>query len=196
MVSANLIPYLGATMVAVRHVSGGIPNPQGLDMPDVLSFLSTRGNLLESYNAPGVTHITNEALLVTDTDILIPAALENQITVNNANDIKAKFIVEGANGPTTIEADEILEKNGVTVVPDILANAGGVIVSYFEWVQNIQSLVWDEDEVNKTLNRILCNAFENVYELHKEKNIPLRTSAYAVALKTLVRAKKARGIFP
>lgn len=131
-------------MVAVSDVSCGIYNPAGLDMPAVLDYLSDRSRVLQDYQADGIQKISNEELLTLDVDLLIPAALENQITKENANDIKARIIVEGANGPTTVEADVLLEEKGVVVVPDILANAGGVIVSYFEWVQNIQSLFWDK----------------------------------------------------
>jgi glutamate dehydrogenase (NAD(P)+) len=167
-----------------------------LDVPDILDFLSTPGNLIKNYRSEGRRHISNRELLALEVDILIPAALENQITEDNAADIKAKIVMEAANGPTTVAADTILEEMGVVVVPDILANAGGVVVSYFEWVQNIQSLVWDEDEINRTLTRIMCNAVEEVYALHKEKSITLRTSAYVLALKKLVKAKNMRGIFP
>ncbi|MDL2253479.1 hypothetical protein LJC49_05315 [Ruminococcaceae bacterium OttesenSCG-928-I18] len=138
----------------------------------------------------------NAEILELDCDVLVPAALENQITEKNAANIKAQLIVEAANGPTTVEADKILTERNIMVVPDILANAGGVVVSYFEWVQNIQSLVWDEDEINKTLNRIMVNAIDGVYDLHEEKKITLRTSAYCVALKRLVEAYAIRGIFP
>jgi len=194
--AAGLLYDEGAKIIAVSDVSGGISNPAGLNIPDILKYLSVRGNLLKDYAAPDVLPISNSELLETEADILIPAALENQITAANADRIKASIIVEGANGPTAVEADGILEQKGIIVVPDILANAGGVIVSYFEWVQNIQSLMWDKEEVNNNLNRILCNAFEEVYALHQEKNVTLRTSAYALALKKLVSAKKVRGIFP
>lgn len=195
-VSAKLIHAEGATIIAVSDVSGGIYNKVGLDIPSILNYLSVKGNLLENYDAPGVGHITNKELLEMECDVLIPAALENQITEQNAGNIKAKLIIEAANGPTTVAADAILEKENVIIVPDILANAGGVVVSYFEWVQNIQSLEWDEEEVNRTLNRIMCKAIDEVYAIHKEKNITLRTSAYALALQKLVKAKKIRGIFP
>jgi len=195
-VSAKLLSELGAKIAAVSDVSGGIYSPDGLDIPDVIEYLSTKGNLLKNYSKDGVTRITNAGLLTLDVDVLIPAALENQITAENAADIRAKLIVEAANGPTTVDADEILREKGVIVVPDILANAGGVVVSYFEWVQNIQSLVWDEDEINRTLNRIMCKAIDSVWALHTEKNTTLRTGAYAAALGSLVQAKKIRGIFP
>lgn len=195
-VSAKLLHELGTTIVAVSDVSDGIYKKDGLDICAVLAFLSTPGRLLVDYQAEGVTHVSNQQVLTCDVDVLVPAAMENSINTEIAHKVQAKLIIEGANGPTTVEADRILADKGVTVVPDILANAGGVIVSYFEWVQNIQSLVWDEDEVNKTLNRILCKAIDEVYCLSKEKGITLRTSAYALGLQKLVTAKEIRGVFP
>lgn len=195
-IAAKLIHQEGAKIIAVSDVSAAIYHPDGLNIPAILSYLAVKGNLLIDYPDAGIQKICNSELLILETDILIPAALENQITSENAADIKANIIVEAANGPTTVAADEILDKKGIIVVPDILANAGGVVVSYFEWVQNIQSLVWDEDEINQTLNRIMCKAFEEVYVLHNEKEISLRTAAYATALKKLVKAKNIRGIFP
>jgi len=196
-VSAKLLDEQGATVMAVSDVSGGIYRESGLDIPDILRFLAAkRGNLLKDYEQSGVSHISNQELLSLKTDVLIPAAMENQINGDNAANIQAKLIIEGANGPTTVEADKILEEKGIIVVPDILANAGGVVVSYFEWVQNIQSLMWDEDEISKAQARIMCKAIETVYENYREKNISLRTSAYMIALKKLVTAKKTRGIFP
>lgn len=195
-VSAKLIAELGAKIIAVSDVSTGIYHPDGLDIPEILRYLGDKRNLLVNYEGKGIQKISNQELLAIETDILIPAALENQITETNAGDVKARLIVEAANGPTTIAADEILAAKGITVVPDILANAGGVVVSYFEWVQNIQSLVWDETEINNTLNRIMCKAIEDVYELHRKLGGTLRTGAYAVALQKLVKAKNIRGIFP
>lgn len=195
-ISALLLSREGADIIAVSDVSGGICKESGLDVEDIIAFLSDRSKLLKDYVCEGVRHISNAELLEIPTDVLIPAAMENQITEANAGKIKARLIVEAANGPTTVAADKILEQNKIIVVPDILANAGGVVVSYFEWVQNIQSLVWDEEEVNKTLNRIMCNAIDEVYNIHEEKNLTLRTGAYAIALKKLVTAKKIRGIFP
>lgn len=195
-ISAKLIHEEGGTIVAVSDVSGGIYNKDGLNFPEVFAYLSTRGNLLKDYNAPGLIRISNDELLELPVDVLIPAALENQITAENAGNIKAKLIVEGANGPTTVEADKILEQNGVMLVPDILANVGGVVVSYFEWAQNLQSLFWDEDEVNNRLIRVMCSAIDEVFALHEQKKIPMRTSAYTLALKKLVDAKNIRGIFP
>jgi glutamate dehydrogenase (NAD(P)+) len=195
-ISARLLHEEGAAIVAVSDVSGGIAKSGGLDIHEVQQYLSVKGRLLKDYHVEGVQHISNEELLSMEADILIPAALENQITKQNAGNIKVKMIVEGANGPTTVEADSILNERGILVIPDILANAGGVVVSYFEWVQNIQSLTWDGENVNHELNRIMVNAIEEVYALAAEKKTSMRTAAYALALKRLVQAKKIRGIFP
>jgi glutamate dehydrogenase (NAD(P)+) len=195
-VTAKLLFQEGAKIVAVSDVSGGIYREEGLDIPAILEYLSIQGNLLKNYDKSDVTHITNGELLEGEYDILIPAALQNQITEENAGRIKSPLIIEAANGPVNINADKILEKKGIIVVPDILANAGGVVVSYFEWVQNIQSLYWDEAEVNKTLNRIMCNAINEVYTIHQERRITLRMSAYVSALSKLVKTHKIRGIYP
>lgn len=195
--AAKLLFKEGFKVVAVSDVSGGIYCKDGIDINKVNEYLSgKRTNLLKSYDAAGITHISNEELLTCDTDVLIPAALENQINEKIAPNVKAKIIVEGANGPTTVEADKILEGNGRTVVPDILANAGGVIVSYFEWVQNIQSLMWDEEEVNRTLEKIMIRAFNEVWDKKLEKNTTMRMGAYMVAINRIVKSKKIRGIFP
>ena len=135
-------------------------------------------------------------ILESDVTVLIPAALENQINADNADRIRAKVIVEGANGPTTVEADDILEKKGVVLVPDILANSGGVVVSYFEWVQNLQSLEWEESVVNDKLAKKMQSAFDDVYSIAKEKNVTLRTGAYLIALKRVVETLQYRGIWP
>ncbi|MFO7636780.1 MAG: Glu/Leu/Phe/Val dehydrogenase [Clostridia bacterium] len=193
--ACKLLHEEGMKIIAISDVSGGIYKKSGLDVKDILAHLDNN-RLLEDYEAKGVEHITNEQLLTCEAHVLVPAALENQITRDNAKDVKARIIVEGANGPTTVEADAILESKGVMVVPDILANAGGVIVSYFEWVQNIQSLTWDEDEINRTLEKIIIRAFNEVWEVMKEKKTTMRMGAYMVALERLVKAKKLRGIFP
>lgn len=140
--------------------------------------------------------ISNSELLELDVTVLVPAALENQINSDNADRIQAKIIVEAANGPTTSQADEILEKKGITVVPDILANAGGVVVSYFEWVQNIQSVMWTEEAVNEKLKNIMDPAFEAVWNIADSKHTTLRTGAYLIAVKRVVEAKAARAIWP
>lgn len=162
----------------------------------MLKYAAGNGRVLQGYKADGATEINKEDLLYIDADFLVPAALEGQITEDNADMIKAKYIVEGANGPTSYEADQILNAKGKIIVPDILANAGGVIVSYFEWVQNLQSLSWSLDEVNGKLADILLKAFDEVYALADERKYSMRTAAYIIALRRLVKTKKIRGIFP
>ena len=194
--AAYLIADLGAKVVAVSDHTAAFYCADGLDVHDMLDYAAGNGRVLQGYKADGVTEIAKEDLLYTDADFLIPAALEGQITADNADRVKAKYIVEGANGPTSYEADQILNAKGKIVVPDILANAGGVIVSYFEWVQNLQSLSWSLEEVNNKLADILLKAFDEVYGLTEERGYPMRTSAYIIALRRLVKTKKIRGIFP
>lgn len=194
-ISAKLLAQEGMKVIAVSDVSGGIANPDGLDIPDILAYLQPGKKLLKDYDAAGVSHISNEELLEIQTDLLIPAALENQINEKNADRIRARYIVEAANGPATLEADKILQKRGIPLVPDILANAGGVVVSYFEWVQNIQELCWSEERVNEELEKIMNTAFEEVWEIAREKGVTLRTGAYLIAVKRVVDARLGRGIF-
>ena len=195
--AAALLYKEGCKVVAVSDVSSGIYCKEGLDITDVLNFISSNnGKLLKDYKAPGVICITNQELITCDADVLVPAALENQITKELAPHVKARVIVEGANGPTTVEADRILIKNGKIIVPDILANAGGVVVSYFEWVQNIQSLTWDEEEVNRTLEKVMIRAFNEVWDKAEEKNSTMRMGGYMVALERIASAKRIRGVFP
>jgi glutamate dehydrogenase (NAD(P)+) len=195
-VAAKLLQAEGCRIVAASDVSGGIRRKSGLDVADILRYLDTSGKKLNEYEAQGVEHITNEELLTMDADVLIPAALENQITEQLAGSVKARFIVEGANGPTTVEADRVLESRGIKVLPDILANAGGVVVSYFEWVQNIQSLTWDEEEINRTLEKIMIRAFNEVMDKAAEYHTTMRMGANIVAIDRIVKAKKIRGVFP
>lgn len=196
-VTAKLLHQFGMKVVAISDVSGGIYNPDGLDIPAILAYLAAnRRNLLKDFNEEGTIHISNEELLELDVTVLIPAALENQINADNADKIKAKLIVEAANGPVASEADPVLAEKGILIVPDILANAGGVVVSYFEWVQNIQSVSWTEDEVNKKLREIMDAAFASVWDLAQEKHTTLRMGAYLIALKRVVDAKSARAIWP
>ncbi len=195
--AARLLSEIGCKIVAISDVSGGLYDPSGLSIGKVLDFIGGEdAKRLCEYQDDGVEHITNEQLLLLDCDVLIPAAIENQIHEKIAGDVKAKIIVEGANGPTTVEADRILEAKGVTIIPDILANAGGVVVSYLEWVQNIQSMTWDEDEVNKTLERVMARAFDEVWIKSQANHTTMRTGAYMVALSRIVKAKKIRGVFP
>jgi glutamate dehydrogenase (NAD(P)+) len=195
-VAAKLLQASGCKIVALSDVSGGIYRKTGLDIQEALEFINSGKRLLADYDVQDVQHITNEELLTVDCDVLVPAALENQITEGIAKKVLAKVIVEGANGPTTVEADRVLEARGIKVVPDILANAGGVVVSYFEWVQNIQSLMWDEEEINKTLEKIMIRAFNEVWDKSREKNTSMRMGAYMVAIDRIVKAKRIRGVFP
>jgi glutamate dehydrogenase (NAD(P)+) len=195
-VTAKLLHEQGHKIIAVSDISGGYYNPDGLDIPAVHAYMAANKRSLEGYTAAGVKKVSNEELLTCDCDVLIPCALENQITEAIAGSVKAKLIVEGANGPTTVEADEILNKKGVIVLPDILANAGGVVVSYFEWVQNIQELTWEEDQINETLRKIMVRSFGQVADIVKEKKVSFRIAAYMLAIAKLAKAKKIRGIFP
>lgn len=196
--SAKLLHELGAVIVGVSDVSGAIYCDEGLDILEIVKYIEGDGktNLLNGYIKEGVKHISNKELLLCNADVLIPAALENQINSDVASKLQAKIVVEAANGPTTTEGDRILNERGIIVVPDILANAGGVIVSYFEWVQNIQSLLWNEERINENLEEILTRAFYEVWNKAKEYDTTLRMGAYMVALQRLVKAKKMRGIFP
>lgn len=196
-VTAKLLHEEGMKVIAVSDVSGWLYDPNGLDIPAIEAYITAkRGNLLSGLELKGATRISNDELLTLKTTVLVPAALENQINGSNADKIQAKLIVEAANGPTSSEADEILKKRGIQVVPDILANAGGVVVSYFEWVQNIQSVSWTEAEVNSKLKDIMDRAFASVWDITQEKQTTLRMGAYLIAVKRVVDAKKARGIWP
>ncbi len=192
-VAALLLSQAGARIVAASDTSGGVYNPGGLDVEALYHYKRAGGRLSAS---PQGDRVSNEELLTLPVDILIPAALEGQIAGHNAAQVKAKMIVEGANGPTTPEADAILADQGVLVVPDILANAGGVIVSYFEWVQDLQFFFWEEEEVNERLRRILGRAFQEVWRLAQEKKVGLREAALMLAVQRVVEATQVRGIYP
>ena len=191
--AAAILYEEGKKVIAVSDWSGAVMKKDGLNIPEIREFLSDRKNCLKDYNGEGAEHITNEELLTCDCTVLIPAALENQITEENAGDIKAKIVVEAANGPTTVEADKILEERGILVVPDILANAGAVVVSYFEWVQNIQSMAWELDEVNQMLKKVMLKAYNDVRTMSKEKDSTMRMGAYMVAINRITTAGKLRG---
>ncbi len=192
-VAARLMQDLGAKVIAVSDSKGGVYNPNGLDTRDVLRHKRETGSVI---NYPGADTISNAELLTLECTVLIPAALENQITGENAAEVKARIVAEAANGPTTPDADDILHKKGVFVIPDVLCNAGGVTVSYFEWVQDLQSFFWDEDEVNQKLQRIMTRAFHNVLDIAHEKNVDMRTAAYILAISRVARAVEVRGLFP
>lgn len=191
-ISAKLLAEEGAKIIAVSDVSCAIYNENGLDIAGIYKYLDSGKNLLNGYTGD-CKRITNAELLELPCDILIPAALENQITAENADRIKAKIVIEAANGPTSVEADEILNKKGVKVLPDILSNSGGVIVSYFEWVQNLQNFYWEEDDVNAKLKRQIVGAFNDVFDAREKYDCTFRVAAYIVALNRLVTAKKLRG---
>ncbi|MBE5762681.1 MAG: Glu/Leu/Phe/Val dehydrogenase [Clostridiales bacterium] len=194
--AAKFLHENGCKIVAVSDVSGGIRCENGLDIPKVLAFVDGKKNLLKDYKEDGVEHIDNKELLVTKCDVLIPAAMENQITKDNANDIQCKYIVEAANGPTTAEADEIIAKRGIILVPDILANAGGVTVSYFEWVQNLQSLTWELEDVNKMLEKVMIKAWNELDSNATKWGLNYRLAAYVEAIERISKAKHLRGMFP
>ena len=195
-VAAELLEKQGCKIVAVSDVSGGLYNPDGIDVKKLINFVygSQKRRLLQNYD--GYEKIGNEELLELDVDVLIPAALENQITSDNVDKIKAKIIVEGANGPVTKNADDVLAEKGITIVPDILANSGGVIVSYFEWVQSIQSFFWDIDEVNKNLKKILIKSFNEVWEIKEKEKVTMRDAAFMLSIRKIAKAIELRGIFP
>jgi glutamate dehydrogenase (NAD(P)+) len=191
--AAELLEPLGVKVIAVSDVKGGILNEKGLDSAKVYEH-SRKTRSVVDY--PEADNITNAELLELPCDILIPAALEGQITRHNAGNIKAKVIAEGANGPTSPFADDILHDKGVFVVPDILANAGGVTVSYFEWVQNVQKLFWTEDAINTQLHQIMTRSFHEVYAICQREKVNMRTAAYMLAIDRVAEAKRLRGIFP
>ncbi len=193
-VAAYLLQDMGARIVAISDVSGGMARPEGFDARDVLAYARKNANLIEGY--PGGQPITNEQLITFDCDVLIPAALENQITAANAADIKARVIAEGANGPTTPEADDILRAKGVMIIPDILCNAGGVTVSYLEWVQNRQSFFWTEKEINERLEHMMDESFYAVLGIAEDMKVDMRTAAYILAVRRVVEVTQLRGFYP
>ncbi len=188
--SAYFMEKLGSKVIGISDSKGGIYNKKGLAVEHVSRFKEKTGTVV---GYPDAEDLTNEELLEQECDILIPAALENQITERNANRIKARLILEGANGPTTPEADEILHKRGVVVVPDVLANSGGVSTSYFEWVQNLQNYYWSREEVIEKLDKLLVKAFNNVYEAYQKYGTDMRMAAYICAINRVAEAMKVRG---
>ncbi|MGV3596956.1 MAG: Glu/Leu/Phe/Val family dehydrogenase [Bacteroidota bacterium] len=191
--SARLIAMQGVKIVAISDHTGDFYNPNGIDVEDAIAYRNSNKGVLDGYK--GAQRIGNGELITLDVDILVPAALENVITAENAPNIKAKLIVEGANGPTEAAADEILNSKGIVVVPDILANAGGVTVSYFEWVQNRLGYYWTEERVNRRADRTMKLAFENVWATGQQYNTSMRIAAYIVAIKKVSDALKLRGNF-
>ncbi len=192
-VTASLLQDQGARIIAVSDSRGGIDSPDGLDTRDVIHFKKETGSVV---GYPGATLISNDELLAMPCDVLVPAALGGVLNAENAHDVKAKVIVEAANSPTTPEADLILEEKGIMVVPDILANAGGVTVSYFEWVQDLQSFFWTEKEVNDHLHSHIIRSFDQVLAISQEKGVTMRVAAYIKAISRVAKAIELRGIYP
>ncbi len=192
-VAARTADELGMKVIAVTDVSGGVYNSNGLDIPRLINYLAETRAVT---GFPGADSITNAELLALNVDVLIPAALENQITSANAGAVKCKVLAEGANGPTTPDADDILNEKGIFIIPDILCNGGGVVVSYFEWVQDLQSFFWEEDEIIRQLDRHVVNAFRRVLAEAQRLQIDNRTAAQVLAIRRVAEATLIRGIYP
>ncbi|SOE49658.1 NAD-specific glutamate dehydrogenase; NADP-specific glutamate dehydrogenase [plant metagenome] len=191
--AARLFYDAGAKIVAAQDHTGTVFKADGLDVPDLIAHVSRAGGV---GGFEGGEAIAAEDFWGVETDFLIPAALEGQITSKNADRIRARFVVEGANGPTTPEADDILTDKGITVVPDVLANAGGVTVSYFEWVQDFSSFFWSEEEINQRLERIMREAYASISQVAKQHQVTLRTAAFIVACTRILQARQVRGLYP
>jgi glutamate dehydrogenase/leucine dehydrogenase len=192
-IAAALLAAEESVIVAVSDSSGGIANPKGLDPAKVSAWKREHGTVV---GFPGSEEISNEDVLETECEILVPAALENQITRHNAPNIKARIVAEAANGPTTPEADAILHDRGIFLIPDILCNAGGVTVSYFEWVQDMQSFFWTEARINQSLKEIMDRAFDSVLQMGRRHDVDMRTAAYMVAVARVAEATTLRGLYP
>lgn len=191
--ACDLAHQMGAKVIAVSDVSGGIFNGDGLNIPELLNYVK-ENKVVKGF--PGSNAISNEELLELDVDVLAPCALDGVINSENVENVKAKIIVEGANGPTTMEADQRLNEKGVMVVPDILANGGGVIVSYFEWVQDVQNYYWDAEAVEHNMQKTITKAFEKVHKFADSEKVSTREAAMAVSVKHLEKAMLLRGLFP
>jgi glutamate dehydrogenase (NAD(P)+) len=191
--AAEIADERGANVVAISDVGGGVYNPDGLDLEALAAWSEDHGGL---HGFPEGEAVSNQEILELPCEILIPAAIQNQITEHNAASLDCKLVVEGANGPTTLEADAILSDRGIVVVPDILANAGGVTVSYFEWVQGLMQFFWSEEEVNEKLQRLMVKAFLAVHHMAKEQNVSLRSAALMLGIERVKEAKRTRGVFP
>ena len=190
---ARLLHELGAVVIAVSDSNGGLHAPNGLDIPSVLAWKSEHGTL-EGYSSADA--IGNDELLLLECDVLAPCALEQVIRADNAAQVKARIVCEGANGPVTPSADEILEDRGILVLPDVLANAGGVVVSYFEWVQGLQEYFWKEEEVNQRLDEIVTRAFQETLAAQQQHGTSMRIAAYGLAVRRVSEATVTRGLYP
>ena len=194
-VVAQILSKVGCKIIAITDSEGGIHSDKGLNINKLVSW-KQKGNSLKDYGGSNIKVITNEELLSTECNILIPAATENQIFSGNADKINCEIILEGANSPTTSQADKILNEKGIMVIPDILANSGGLCVSYFEYIQDLHSYFWNLERVNSEMKRILLRAFEFILNLSSEKEITYRTAAYAIGAERLAKAHELRGLFP
>ncbi len=192
-IAARLFAEKKAKIVAISDSRGGVHNPRGIDPMKAIRYKERSGTVV---GMPGASRMSNDDLLTLKCDILIPAALENVITLHNADQVKAKIVAEAANGPTTPHADEVLHRKGILVVPDILANAGGVTVSYFEWAQDLQGYFWEENEVNARLERVMKKAFADVHETMRKHHTHMRAGAYILAVGRVAEATLVRGLFP
>ena len=193
-IAAKMLYEAGFTIVAVSNYYGGLYNENGLPIPELLALAEKDPQNFATYSTNGIQNIGSAEVLTVPCDILIPAALENQITAEVARNVKAKYILEGANGPTTVEADSILEEKGIACLPDILSNAGGVTVSYFEWVQNLHGYYWTEKDVNNRLEEVMDRAFDGIMQTAEKYKCSLRNAAYIVAVGRIVEAQKLRGL--
>jgi len=191
--AAQFLSQEGCRVIAVSDIYGGVYNPKRLDIVDLLAHCKQTGSVVGFKDADA---ITNAELLALQCDILVPAAIEHQIVKANATSVKARIIIEGANGPTALDAHRILVDNGIFVVPDILANIGGLVISYLEWVQGLQAFFWREDEVNRYLQAVMDNAFYEVLEMSQRQKVDMRDAAYMLAIRRIAAAMEARGIFP
>ncbi len=191
--AAELFVQAGATIVALQDHTGTLYNGAGFDMADIVAVLKRDGGIVR---IEGAEPITTESFWDVDCDILVPAALEGQITAERARRIKARLVLEGANGPTLPEADDVLAERGILVVPDVICNAGGVTVSYFEWVQDFSSFFWSEDEINVRLDKIMVDALRRIWDMADRHSITLRTATFAVACERILIAREERGLYP
>lgn len=193
---AKLMYREGFKIVAIADIGNALYKADGINVEAAIAYASAHGKSLAGYQEEGLRTITSAELLALDVDVLFMAAMENQLHAENADRVRARIVLEGANGPATKDADEIMNQKGIIILPDILANCGGVVVSYFEWVQNLQSYMWDESYINEHLCNVMKTAFDSVWKIHEEKQVTIRMAAYMLALDRVVKAKKARGIFP
>jgi glutamate dehydrogenase (NAD(P)+) len=195
-VIAKLLYDSGCKILAITESIGGIYSEEGLNVNNLLEWKKRKGKPLEEYDEDNYQKITNQELFAIKCDILIPAAIENQITSKNVDSVNCKIIIEGADGPVTSKADKVLEEKGIIVIPDILANSGAACVSYFEYIQDIHAYFWNIERVYREMKRIMLEAFEKVWELSKEKNVSLRNAAYMIAISKVAKTHELRGLFP